>query len=116
LNALHRHVGDVDLTEVSTEAVAAFLAGRGPITATWLNKHRALRLPVGRRGVPEQSDRASSTLVSDRRVERRSRRMISTGARSLHFLYGCFSSSAVQRRFRNIRLLVKRIHSLPGRQ
>lgn len=43
LNALHRHVGDVDLTEVSTEAVAAFLAGRGPITATWLNKHRALR-------------------------------------------------------------------------
>jgi site-specific recombinase XerD len=43
LKALHRHVGDVDLTEVSTEAVAAFLAGRGPITATWLNKHRALR-------------------------------------------------------------------------
>jgi integrase/recombinase XerD len=42
LKALHRHVGDVDLTEVSTEAVAAFLAGRGPITATWLNKHRAL--------------------------------------------------------------------------
>ena len=43
LKALHRQVGDVDLTEVSTEAVAAFLAGRGPITATWLNKHRALR-------------------------------------------------------------------------
>jgi site-specific recombinase XerD len=40
---LHRHVGDVDLTEVSTGAVAAFLAGGGPITATWLNKHRALR-------------------------------------------------------------------------
>ena len=33
-----------------------------------------------------------------------------------HELYGCFSSSAVQRWFRNIRLLVKRIHSLPGLQ
>lgn len=43
LKALHRHVGEVDLTEVSTEAVATFLAGRGPVTATWLNKHRALR-------------------------------------------------------------------------
>jgi integrase/recombinase XerD len=43
LMALHRHVGEVDLAEVTTNAVAAFLAGRGPITATWLNKHRALR-------------------------------------------------------------------------
>jgi integrase/recombinase XerD len=43
LKALHRRVGDVHLTEVSTEAVATFLAGRGPVTATWLNKHRALR-------------------------------------------------------------------------
>lgn len=31
LKALHRHVGEVDLAEVTTEAVAAFLAGRGPI-------------------------------------------------------------------------------------
>lgn len=43
LKALHRHVGEVDLADVTTDAVAAFLAGRGPITATWLNKHRALR-------------------------------------------------------------------------
>lgn len=43
LRAFHRQVGDVRLAEVSTDAVATFLAGRGPITATWLNKHRALR-------------------------------------------------------------------------
>lgn len=43
LKALHRRVGNVDLAEVTTDAVATFLAGRGPITATWLNKHRALR-------------------------------------------------------------------------
>jgi integrase/recombinase XerD len=38
LKALHRRVGDVDLNEVTPDAVAAFLAGHGPITATWLNK------------------------------------------------------------------------------
>ncbi len=43
LRAFHRQVGDVRVAEVSPEAVATFLAGRGPITATWLNKHRALR-------------------------------------------------------------------------
>ena len=43
LKALHRQVGEVELADVTTDAVAAFLAGRGPITATWLNKHRALR-------------------------------------------------------------------------
>lgn len=43
LQAFHRQVGDVGVAEVSPEAVATFLAGRGPITATWLNKHRALR-------------------------------------------------------------------------
>ncbi len=43
LQAFHRQVGDVRVAEVSPEAVATFLAGRGPITATWLNKHRALR-------------------------------------------------------------------------
>jgi site-specific recombinase XerD len=43
LKAFHRRVGDVDLADVTPDAVAAFLAGRGPITATWLNRHRALR-------------------------------------------------------------------------
>jgi integrase/recombinase XerD len=43
LKALHRHVGEVDLADVTPDAVATFLAGRGPITATWLNKHRVLR-------------------------------------------------------------------------
>jgi integrase/recombinase XerD len=43
LKALHRRVGEVDLDDVTPDAVAAFLAGRGPITATWLNKHRVLR-------------------------------------------------------------------------
>ncbi len=43
LQAFHRHVGDVHVADVSTDAVVTFLAGRGPITATWLNKHRVLR-------------------------------------------------------------------------
>jgi site-specific recombinase XerD len=43
LRAFHRQVGDVQLGDVSTAAVTAFLSGRGPLTATWLNKHRALR-------------------------------------------------------------------------
>jgi site-specific recombinase XerD len=41
--AFHREAGDVQVGEVSTKAVARFLSGRGPITATWLKKHRALR-------------------------------------------------------------------------
>jgi site-specific recombinase XerD len=43
LLAFRRHVGDVRLGEVSAETVATFLSGRGPITATWLKKHRVLR-------------------------------------------------------------------------
>ena len=43
LQAFHRHVGDVRVGDVSPEAVGTFLKGRGPITATWLNKHRALQ-------------------------------------------------------------------------
>ena len=43
LLAFHRHVGDVPVANISTEAVVTFLAGRGPITLTWLNKHRVLR-------------------------------------------------------------------------
>jgi site-specific recombinase XerD len=43
LRAFHRQVGDVQVGEVSTTAVATFLSARGPITATWLKKHRALR-------------------------------------------------------------------------
>src|SRR5207249_708049 len=43
LQAFHRQVGDVSVADVSTDAVATFLSGRGPITATWLNKHRVLR-------------------------------------------------------------------------
>lgn len=43
LQAWHRQAGDVHVADVSTDAVATFLNGRGPITATWLNKHRALR-------------------------------------------------------------------------
>jgi integrase/recombinase XerD len=43
LKALRRRVGEVDLADVTTDAVTAFLAGRGPSTATWLNKHHALR-------------------------------------------------------------------------
>jgi integrase/recombinase XerD len=41
--AFHRQLGNVHLANVSTDAVANFLAGRGPITATWLKKHRVLR-------------------------------------------------------------------------
>ncbi len=72
LKALHRQVGDVDLTEVSAEAIAAFLAGRGPITATWLNKHRALcrfyehwivRGRVGRSPVPSTVPRVAQNFV-----------------------------------------------------
>lgn len=43
LKALHRRVGEVGLAEVTPDAVATFVAGRGPITATWLNKYRVLR-------------------------------------------------------------------------
>ena len=43
LLAFHRQVGDVHVANVSTDAIAAFLSGRGPITATWLKKHRVLR-------------------------------------------------------------------------
>lgn len=43
LQAFHRQVGAVLIAEVSSDAVARFLAGRGPITATWLKKHRVLR-------------------------------------------------------------------------
>ena len=43
LRAFHRQVGDVPLADVSPDAVATFLSGRGPVTATWLKKHRVLR-------------------------------------------------------------------------
>ena len=44
LKAFQRHAGDVDVAAVSPAVVAAFLQPRGPITATWLHKHRTLRL------------------------------------------------------------------------
>lgn len=43
LRAFQRQVGGVQVADVSPDAVAIFLAGRGPLTATWLNKHRVLR-------------------------------------------------------------------------
>jgi integrase/recombinase XerD len=43
LQAFRRQVGDVPLADVSSDAVAVFLAGTGSLTATWLNKHRTLR-------------------------------------------------------------------------
>lgn len=43
LQAFHRQVGDLHLADVASDAVASFLCGRGPITATWLKKHRVLR-------------------------------------------------------------------------
>jgi integrase/recombinase XerD len=64
LNALHRHVGDVDLTEVSTEAVAAFLAGRGPITATWLGQSRLHEAAgAGEVASPQGSSRRRRILI-----------------------------------------------------
>lgn len=44
LKAFQRQAGDVDVAAVTPEVVAAFLQPRGPITATWLHKHRTLRL------------------------------------------------------------------------
>ena len=43
LTAFHRHAGDVDLTAISPDVVAAFLQPRHRVTSTWLMKHRALR-------------------------------------------------------------------------
>ena len=44
LTAFQRQAGDVDVAAVSTAVVAAFLQPHGPLTATWLHKHRSLRL------------------------------------------------------------------------
>jgi site-specific recombinase XerD len=44
LHAFQRQAGDVEIAAVSPEVVTAFLQPRGPITATWLHKHRTLRL------------------------------------------------------------------------
>ncbi len=43
LTAFHRHAGDVDLTAISPDVVAAFLQPRHRVTSTWRMKHRALR-------------------------------------------------------------------------
>jgi site-specific recombinase XerD len=72
LQAFHRQAGDVDLAAVSSEVVAAFLRPRGPITSTWLNKQRTLRLfyahwiargMVSQMPVPAALPRVRSTFV-----------------------------------------------------
>ena len=42
LKSFCRATGDVDIAEVSLEIVSAFIAGRGPVTATWKQKHSIL--------------------------------------------------------------------------
>jgi len=44
LRAFQRQAGDVDVAAVSSDVVAASLLPRGSITATWLHKHRTVRL------------------------------------------------------------------------
>lgn len=44
LKAFQRQAGDVDVAAVTPDVIAAFLQPRGPITATWLHKHRTVRL------------------------------------------------------------------------
>lgn len=52
LRAFKRAMGDIALAEVKPEAVLAFIAGTGPITARWIENHRVLagfyRYAVGR--------------------------------------------------------------------
>jgi site-specific recombinase XerD len=52
LRAFKRAMGDIALAEVKPEAVLAFIAGTGPITARWRENHRVLggfyRYAVGR--------------------------------------------------------------------
>lgn len=42
LDSFCRHQGDVELQDIDPARVAAFIAGRGPITTTWHSKHSAL--------------------------------------------------------------------------
>ena len=52
LRAFKRAMGDIAIAEVKPEAVLAFIAGTGPITARWIENHRVLggfyRYAVGR--------------------------------------------------------------------
>ena len=72
LTAFHRHAGNVDLTAISPEVVAAFLQPRHRVTSTWLMKHRALRRfyqsaiargLVARSPVPTAVPRVTETFV-----------------------------------------------------
>ena len=42
LRAFNRAMGDIAIAEVKPEAVLAFIAGTGPITARWIENHRVL--------------------------------------------------------------------------
>ncbi len=42
LNAFARSVGDIEISEVTSAAVHAFIAGRGPLTASWHQRYAAL--------------------------------------------------------------------------
>ena len=42
LRAFNRAMGDIAIAEVKPEAVLAFIARTGPITARWIENHRVL--------------------------------------------------------------------------
>ena len=52
LKAFARSVGDLAITEVTTEQVHAYVAGHGPVTRFWHHKHSVLqglyRFAIGR--------------------------------------------------------------------